>query len=319
MKLFKSTYLKTLYLLLALSYVGIAHAQNTPHYSLYMLQQSFINPAAIGSYGYVNGALLFKKQWVGIDKAPTIKALDVNMPIGKTNSAIGVNIMDDQFGYTKNTQLTLNYAYRVRLNYKNFIAFGLGAMANLYSANLSAIPTKDANDPLLNGDVATQFTPNFKFGTYYFTDNFYFGLGIPNLLTNKYVASSINNYSASTSFDYNQLHFFVHSGWQKNIGVNLKFMPSVLIKQVAGAPLQIDANLQFMINNKIGIGASYRTMGTYIGLLNIQLVKQLNVAYAYNYHTGAIKPYTSGSHEVMLGFKFINTAKKMIPVDCPHF
>jgi type IX secretion system PorP/SprF family membrane protein len=312
--------LKQLLLLLITALITIStKAQNAPHYSLYMLQQSIINPAAIGSYGYVNGAALFKKQWIGIDKAPTTIVFDINAPLGKTNSALGLNVVNDKFGYTNSTQLTINYAYRLRLNYKNYIAFGLGAMANMYSANLSKIPTADANDPLLNGDVATQFTPNFKFGAYYFTDDFYFGLGMPNLLTNKYIASSINNYSASTGFDYNQLHFFAHSGWQKKITPALKLMPSVMVKQVAGAPLQLDVNLQVMLFSKLGIGASYRTLGTYIALLNVQASKQLNIAYSYNYHTGSIKPYTSGSHEIMLGFKFMNTTKKLIPVECPHF
>ncbi len=317
-----NTFIRTLkhfYLLILVVTASNAVAQNAPHYSLYTLQQSVINPAALGSYNYMNGGLLFKKQWVGIDKAPTTFVFDINTPLGKTNNALGLNLVSDKFGYTSSTQITVNYAYRLRLSYKNFVSFGVGAMANLYSANLSKVPTKDANDPLLNGDIATQFTPNFKFGAYYFTDNFYFGLGMPNLLSTTYVASSINNYSASTAFDYNQLHFFVHSGWQTNLGRNVKLMPSVMLKQVAGAPLQIDANVQFMLYSKLGIGASYRTMGTYIGLLNIQASKQLNIAYAYNYHTGALSPYTSGSHEVLLGFKLINTTKKMIPVDCPHF
>lgn len=307
-------YIKVVFFLLA---SATLFSQQQAHYSLYMLQQSFINPSAIGSYDYVNGALLYKKQWVGIDKAPEIMAFDINSPLGKTNSALGLTVVNDKFAYSSTTSITANYSYRLKFSVKKYLSLGIGATANLFSAKLSSIQLRDANDPMLNGDISTTFTPNFKFGAYYFTDNFYLGLGMPNLAYSKFVNNG--TYQASTAFDFNQTHFFIHSGWQKELNNKLKIQPSVLLKQISGAPMQVDVNLQFMLFNRIGLGASYRTMGTYIGLINIAMSDQLSIAYSYNYHTGVLSSYNSGSHEAMLCFKLINSSKKLISVDLPRF
>ncbi|WP_445716752.1 type IX secretion system membrane protein PorP/SprF, partial [Flavobacterium sp.] len=53
-------------------FIGVvAFAQQDPHYTQYMYNMSVMNPAYAGSKDNLSMGLLYRKQWVELEDAPT--------------------------------------------------------------------------------------------------------------------------------------------------------------------------------------------------------------------------------------------------------
>ena len=80
-----------------------------------------------------------------------------------------------------------------------------------------------------------------------------------------------------------------------------------MAKYTKGAPISSDLTLNALFNEKFWLGASYRfngDQGAFGALVDFQVSKQFRVGYTYEIPTGEIRPYTSGSHELLLMYEF---------------
>jgi len=69
-----------------------------------------------------------------------------------------------------------------------------------------------------------------------------------------------------------------------------------------------------LFNEKFWLGGSYRINGEQraVGaIIDFQVSEQFRVGYAYEIPTGEIRPYTSGSHEILLIYDFKFTKDKL--------
>jgi type IX secretion system PorP/SprF family membrane protein len=97
-------------------------------------------------------------------------------------------------------------------------------------------------------------------------------------------------------------------------GGELKFRPSFMLKYTENAPLQYDINLNLLISDIIWIGASYRSADAVTLLLEYQVNKKLRVGYSYDLTLSDIRSYSSGSHEIVIGYDFgFNVLKMKTP------
>ncbi|GAB3817893.1 hypothetical protein GCM10028895_14450 [Pontibacter rugosus] len=89
--------------------------------------------------------------------------------------------------------------------------------------------------------------------------------------------------------------------------------PSVLLKYVDPAPLQADINVKGIYNfnnrrrsdndDKVWLGLSYRTQDALVALCGFQFMEQYELSYSYDVTVSPIKHHSSGSHEIMIGFR----------------
>ena len=80
--------------------------------------------------------------------------------------------------------------------------------------------------------------------------------------------------------------------------------PSVLVKYVQNAPLEADFNLNVLLGNLLWVGGSYRTGDSFVALLEFQASRKLRIGYSYDFTFTDIRDYSSGSHEIMVGYDF---------------
>lgn len=292
------------------------HGQEQPHYSLYMFRQSVINPAALGTFDRISGALFFNAQMVGFKGAPLVGAVDVSFPIGKTGLVTGLFVQQDKIGATYKSTIGASIAYRIQLNPRNFLCFGLNANAYMINADFNQLNVQDPNDPLLNANFNTFWSPNFKLGAYYFRKNFYAGFAVGNILTVQ--LPNYLNPQANIDARFQDVHFYIQAGWQKKLGAQWKFQPSALVKQISGSPTQFDVNVQFLYHDAFGFGVSYRSLNTIMAQVNYTYKEYLTIAYAFNMGLGFQNRTNYTGHEIMLAFKVPKT-KNRIPVDIPRF
>ena len=87
--------------------------QLTPVTNQYVLNPLTINPAYAGNRGAFNIAAFYRRQWVGIAKAPETMTLAMDVPLFASKLGLGLIVTNDKFGVTKETQISSNYAYKI--------------------------------------------------------------------------------------------------------------------------------------------------------------------------------------------------------------
>lgn len=301
---------------LFLAMMGSSLAQNQYRITQYMLQHSFINPAAIGNDQRLNAAIFYRNQWTGIEGAPVTQGLTVNVPFKNEKHNVGFYAYNDRIGINKNMSFSGTYAFNAKLTAKTKLAFGLSVSLDLKQSNFSEVNPENPLDPVFMGDSRMFAMPNFKFGTYYFSEKFYAGFAIPNLLENKIVYD--NSIKGNTSFNVKDFHYYLHGGYSFELNENIDLNVSALLKEVSGAPLQVDINPQVMIQDKFGIGATYRTSQEIAALINFRITSMFRLGYAYDYSFSPLGNYSNGSHEVMIIYSMSN-AKQPIIHEAPRF
>ena len=284
-------------------------SQDRPSYNQYNLYHPLINPAAMGGFDQVNALLLFNYQLVGFDGAPMHFVGDVSLPLGKSNALLGIQAIHERMGVRNRTMGGASFAYRVKLNLKNYLSFGLSAMFQNLNINWTQIQNGDLNDPLIQNQNQQWWAPDFRLGTYYFSERVYAGFSVGNLF-------SIQG-NGDLSTDINNIHFYLQGGLRIPVG-QWELLPSVLVKQVVGAPMQIDVNAQVMYNNVLGLGLSYRTLNQLVAQVSVNIAQRFRIGYGFNMGMGFRNNTQFTGHEVVLIYSGKKT-KKNIGVSCPRF
>lgn len=307
--------MKRLAYILLLLLPAIGMAQNRMHLGQYMVHQPFFNPASIASYENLNGALIYKNQWMQFEGAPTVQGLNVNAPIKKGKHFIGLTVLNDQIGINNSTEISGSYAYKIKTGIRSRLSFGVSAMVNLMQSDYAELHIQDANDPMFQANSPTYAMPNFSFGAYYYRRRFYAGLAIPNLLENKIIYS--DGYSGETEFNASNLHYYLHVGKQWVLGPKWDLNTSTLFKEVEGASLQMDFNIQTMYKKKVGVGASYRTSNELLAMATIDVIDGLRLSYGYEFNFSDIGDYSTGTHEIILVYNYMPPNEPVVVI--PRF
>jgi type IX secretion system PorP/SprF family membrane protein len=285
--------------LMLIAFAKESYAQQDAMYTQYMFNTLAINPAYAGSRNVVSATALYRNQWTGYDGAPKTSTFSIDAPINDKKIGLGLQVFNDRLGITNTTGLVLSSAYRIRME-KGTLSFGLQGSANHRRADYTQVKLDQAGssvDPAFQ-EFVSRTTFNLGTGVYYNSDNFYVGLSAPELLPAKFGSQSSSNRSKQ------EIHLFLMAGFVASLSDDLKLKPSILIKEVKGAPIEGDLNATFWIKNVLGIGGSYRTNADVSGLLEIQATPQIRIGYSYDHSITKLQSFNSGSHEIMLRYEF---------------
>lgn len=295
--------MKKLFYIVSLLFLSVfgAYAQQESQYSQYMYNTMTFNPGYTGSREVVSAMGLYRTQWVGLDGAPKTMNFSVQSPLGYHGNGIGLNVVSEQIGPTKNTGFTVNYAYTIMPTDDLKLSFGISGGFDNFEVDYTKLNSENP-DPYMTGNES-QFSPNVGAGVYLHTFNWYVGLSVPKLLKTEFfddVAASV--YSTKS-------HFYLIGGYVFDLNPYLKFKPAVLAKFVSGAPIAVDMSANFLINNKLTLGAAYRWDSSVSGLAGFQVTDGIQIGYAYDYETTNLGHYNSGSHEIFFRFDFLSKSK----------
>ena len=175
----------------------------------------------------------------------------------------------------------------------------------------SKLLTYNPNDPNFQNDISGQFTPNIGAGIYWHNEKSYIGLSVPSFLENK----RFDNGTVYSSMNQ-RMNFYLMGGHVFEINPTLKFKPAALIKAVEGSPLQADLTANFLIHDKLNLGAAYRWDAAFSGLIGFQITDGLMIGYSYDAETTKLARYNNGSHEVFMRFELFNKYRR---VNSPRF
>ena len=281
-------------------------AQQDPHYTQYMYNMSVINPAYAGSKESMSGGFLYRKQWVGIEGAPTTGTFFIHSPVGR-NVGLGLSVISDKIGPVEENNIYGDFSYTLNLGGEHRLAFGLKAGLTMHKIDFSVIsptlPQPDPSDPFFAANPSSSFL-NLGSGVFYYTDKYYVALSVPNMLKSKYLDFDGRQYGTDV------IHYFLTGGYVFDINPNLKFKPFAMIKSSVNAPTSFDVSANFMMYDKLELGATYRLEDSFGAMVNFAITPSLRIGYAYDHIVSDINVVTPASHEVILLFD-LNFPKKV--------
>ncbi|MCB0465441.1 MAG: type IX secretion system membrane protein PorP/SprF [Aequorivita sp.] len=278
-----------------------------------MYNTEVVNPAYAGNREALSFGLLYRTQWVNFGEGrPNTGTFTVNSPVG-TNMGLGLSVVNDRIGPAVETNFNIDYSYSINTSETAKLSFGLKAGFDILDVDFSKLNIYDANDPYFqSNNIDNKLQPQIGAGIYYNTEKFYAGLSVPNFLTTKHFdASSIGNTTIETTAA-ERMHYFLIAGYVFNLSDNLKFKPATLFKMVSGSPLQADVSANFLIYDKLTLGAAYRWSAAMSGLVGFQATNNIFIGFAYDYQTTEIETYSDGSYELMLRFELFNKPERVL-------
>jgi type IX secretion system PorP/SprF family membrane protein len=285
-------------------------AQQNPEYTQYMYNTMMVNPGYTGSTDNLEANLLYRKQWMNIEGSPKTGTLGIHFPLSNKKIGLGFNVISDDLGPSSEQTLAGNISYTIELNASTKLALGLKAGARMLNIDWSKGRFYDNDDVLLNTNINNKIMGLVGSGLYVYNNNWYAGISVPNFIRHDYY----NDIQESVISD--RLHYYFISGYVFALSDHIKFKPSVLIKAVSGSPLSTDFSANFLLHEKLTLGASHRWEDSISALVGIQMSESFFLGYSFDYTITKLNKYNDGTHEVILRFQL---PQKSSSIKSPRF
>ncbi len=288
---------------------GSAFAQQLPQFTQYMYNAASINPAYAGSKETLYFVGLHRSQWVGIEGGPTTQTVSIHTPMRRNEQVgLGFSFINDELGYENFVYLYADFSYTIQVGefkHKSNVhpiklAFGIKGGFTHYSLDPELLNDPTIVEDLYFNDVSDRWSPNIGLGAFLHTNRWYVGLSAPRVLNTDW------NNSRNGQVEYvaaERISYYLTGGYVFDLSDKTKLKPAFMVKATNGAPLSYDLTANFLFNEKFWLGAAYRineSAGALGGIADFQVSKEIRVGYAYEYPISDIRPYSSGTHEVLL-------------------
>lgn len=288
-----------------------AVGQQLPQFTQYMYNTISINPAYAGSRETLSLVGLHRSQWVGIDGGPTTQTFSIHSPMRNEKVGLGLSFINDELGYQNFSFLYADFSYTIQTGNNTKLAFGLKSGFTSYSFDNELFLETDGTmtgDPSLLG-LEDRWGFNVGAGVFWHSDKWYVGYSMPRILN--------TDYHKQDGFEaLERVSHYLTAGYVFDLGGNTKFKPAAMLKATDGAPLSFDLTGNFLFNEKFWLGAGYRfneSAGALGGLVDFQVSKSLRIGYTYEHPISDIRPYSDGTHEILLMFEIFNEKRIKSP------
>ena len=293
-------------LIIAICFGGMLNAQQLPQVTQYMINNYAVNPAVSAMHDYYQVKMTVRNQWIGITDAPRTTMLSV---YGKKSKNVGLGglVFNDKAGPTSRIGGSASYTYSFAITKAVKMSFALSGGFTQFKLTKSGMNYEDKSDPLMKGGDVARTTPDATFGFNIFADKWYFGAAIPQLLAMNLslidddVTSQDDNYSEGSL----ARHFYVLGAYKHDFNPFWSTEPSLLLKTVGAAPLQADFGIKTTYDDKFWLGMGYRNNGEMSALLGYSIHERYSIGYSYDILSSDMSAYSGGSHEFMIGIRFL--------------
>ncbi len=299
-----------------------AFTQQDAHFTQYMFNNQYFNPAFAGTADYITGTLFYRKQWVGMPGSPVTQNLTGIVPFKRNHFALAFNLVNDQIGEVRAGALNINIAFAYYLNIKNGrLSFGLGGGVQQYSVDGGTIRTVDNTDLTFANKSVNQLAPDFNFGVFYKTNRYYVGISSTHLNNpnRRLTAYKAENPAVTAR------HYYLTAGYTFEVDEKFKVTPSIINRfsesKIFGSNFSTDISVKTDYIDMVWLGASYRTTnalafftGVNVGKINADVFKEnIKIGYAYDISVGPQPAFNNGSHEIFISYEYAPKVKRMMP------
>jgi type IX secretion system PorP/SprF family membrane protein len=291
-----------LYLLLIVNLA--AFSQQDPQFTNNMHYKLGVNPGFAGTEGTINGIILNRYQWAGGEGAPVTLVFSADAAIDAFGApgGIGLNIVSDNLGFAKNTQVNLNYAYHKTVGLGKL---GIGASFGVYSQSINGewevpeddlgIYTQPSSDPAIPQGEASQVALDMGIGLYLSSNKYFVGASVTHL-------NQANIKYSDLATAYLARHYYLTGGYNIKMSDPLfELRPSFLFKtDLAG--WQLDLNTNIVYNDRFWGGLTYRVQDAVALLMGMEMENGLRFGYSFDLTISKLASYGYGSHEIFISY-----------------
>jgi len=301
----------------------LVKAQQDAQFTQYMFNGIYINPAYAGYKEQLNLQGFYRVQWTGMPGAPRTQSLAIDAIANENKVGLALQISNDRLGAQSNLAAYANYAYRLQMNEDGSarlaLGFGIGAIQlGIDGAKLN--PNDQESEQPIGFQSMT--VADARTGIYYSDDKFYAGLSADNLISQFF---KVHSYS---SIPQPKPHYYLTAGMLVPLSDEVLLKPSFLLKDDGAGPTSLDVTAFVILSQKLWIGGSYRTgvklynkpylqqnlnqNNSLVAAIQVFAVKNFRIGYAYDMSVGPLKGYSSGTHELSIGYFFERKRSRML-------
>ncbi|MCB8999452.1 MAG: type IX secretion system membrane protein PorP/SprF [Bacteroidales bacterium] len=274
-------------------------AQQSPQFTQYMFNDFVLNPAVAGTYDYYQIRSNHRFQWVGITDPPMTNTLSFYGPSGKLPMGFGAYFYNDVTGPTSRTGLTGAYAYNIEINKDMRISGGLSLGLMQYKLDGTQLNPKDLSDLAIQPVVNSSYVPDASIGFYLYAKDYYGGISVSQLFNNK-----LKIYEVKSGLNKLKSHVYLTGGYKYKIDRDFTVEPSAIIKITAPKTFQFDITGRVIYQDTFWGGLSFRMNDAVSVLLGYNYDNKFSFGYAYDMGVNGLRKFNSGSHELMIGYRF---------------
>ncbi len=277
-------------ILIAVIFSNAIVAQHSTLTSNYLFNIFAINPAYAGQRRSLDATIFYRKQWLGPAGTPQTASLMGSMEIKPKNFSVGFQYDHDNIGFTTTQNIKVAFSYRLKLDKKRKLAFGIMPGFRRQFYDYRKVITTTSGDAAFTPGSPTINTFITGVGAFYYSKKMYIGLSSPEIL-------NLNGSNPAPEIN-------LIAGYIIKLSDEVVLKPSFLVREMKNSPTQFDINATAYFKEDLGVGLAYRNKEALIAYFDWVIDKKFKVGYAYDYSLGPLRKFNSGTHEIMLNYFF---------------
>ena len=273
--------------------------QQLPQYTQYMFNDFVINPAIAGVHDFYQIRTNHRFQWVGLVDPPLTNSIAFYGPHANLDMGYGGYVYNDVTGPTSRTGITGSYAYNIAISGDIRLSMGISASMMQFRIDGTQLNPRDVSDAALLQMVSTSYLPDAGIGAYLYADEFYVGLSAAQLLNN-----NIRIFDNKNGLNRLKTHINLIGAYRFQVDQDWVLEPSVMIKGTAPKELSFDLTARAEWKKMVWGAVSYRYHEAIGILVGYSYEEVFFFGYAYDIGISALRKYNTGTHEIMIGYRF---------------
>jgi type IX secretion system PorP/SprF family membrane protein len=274
-------------------------SQQYPLHTNYIFNSLIHNPAMAGASGDPIARVSLRKQWVGIDGGPFTGIASYDAKLDEQPIAVGGFLMTDVLGSLQRTGISGAAAYQLDLLENRTL--GIGISAGLYRIGLSnGYNAQTTNDVTLVNAQQGKMLPDFSLGVFYKSPTWLAGLSVPQAFRSK-VDFNGQGIESVYRLERTMTGFL---GYNYALNENFRLQPMVVMRYAKPNIYQFDLSARINMYDQYWVMGTYRFKDAAAISAGVKVNESLEIGYGYDLSVGGLASYNSGSHEVMVAYRF---------------
>ncbi len=298
----KHAYILTFFLSLCLW--KTSQAQHQTIYGNYFFNPEIYNPSLTGSSRMLKASLIQRYQWVGVEGAPVVSSLNVQIPT-QTKASAGFTLLSDKSVLLRNTSFYSTFAYMVPLSKNHYFQFGLsGGIAS------QSIDLNQANiaDPTILQAARNQAQWLGQFGFHYRRDRLILGFSVPKYQFTIPQQQQISDNEAYFDWTHRMNMLMLTANYRLPlVPQKIDLEPMVIYRAINATKDQVELAGIVHWQELLWVGSSYRQQNGLSAMAGVHVNKKIKIGYVYGMSSALGGSYSAGSHEFQMS---LSTGKR---------
>lgn len=289
--------------------VSFATAQQDKLITHFMYDKMSLNPGETGVDGgrrSICAVAMYRNQWDKVSGAPNSTLLNVEANLSHISpflGGIGLSFYHDEIGFTRQNNLTLNYAYAIDLGSAGVLSPGIGIGFVNVGMSPEWIPPTTYNDASLPSSFSNTKV-DLNFGIYFRgTQDYYVGISSTHLTQSR--LEDVDNLLNPTNYNTARHYYLMGGKTFKGISGSDIDVETNLMVRTDLVKYSADINARAIWRNLISGGLSYRVSDAVSIMAGYSPMPNMTIGYSYDVTVNKLSSVSRGTHEIMLKYCYL--------------